>query len=52
MSEHYHEENIMEEIEKLQEGEKVSNMFLAIYMKSYTKLIADVNIVISTTINS
>ena len=42
----------MEEIEKLQEGEKVSNMFWAIYMKSYTKLIADVNVVISTTINS
>ncbi len=30
----------------------MSNIFWAIYMKSYDKLIADANVIISTTVNS
>lgn len=42
----------MEEIEKLQRGENVSKVFFSIYMQCYNSIVKDVNIIISTTINS
>lgn len=42
----------MDEIEKLQRGEKVSNVFFSIYMSCYNDIVSDVNIIISTTINA
>lgn len=42
----------MDEIEKLQRGDKVSNVFFSIYMQCYNSIVNDVNIIVSTTINS